>query len=263
MLRVAIIGCGAIGTALAEAVCRGKAGDAWLVAVYDSHRDACEKLRKELKADFAIAGSIAGLLAEKPDLVVEAASQEAVRQYGELVLKSGRHLMVMSVGALLDDGLRGRLVDAAEKSGARIYIPTGAAIAVDALKAANIGKLKSVTLTTRKPPAALGIKGEIKAAKVIYRGDAEEAVRGYPQNINVAATLSLAGIGKKRTKVVIIADPKISRNIHELAVKGDFGEFTARIENVPSPKNPKTSYMAALSAIRLLRNFTETTRIGT
>ena len=263
MLRVGIIGCGAIGSVLAEAICSGKAGGAKLVAVYDLHREACERLRRSLGKDFAIAGSITGLLAEKPDLVVEAASQEAVRQYGEPVLKSGRHLMVMSVGALLDDRLRGRLAKAAGRSGARIYIPTGAAIAVDALKAASAGKLRSVTLTTRKPPAALGIKGKMTAAKVIYRGNAEEAVRKYPQNINVAATLSIAGLGKRRTKVVIIADPKISRNIHELEVKGDFGEFTARIGNVPSPKNPKTSYMAALSAIRLLKNFTDVLKVGT
>ena len=248
---------------LAEAMCKGDAGSAELATVYDADGGKAEGLRKSLGKEFSVASSISELLAERLDLVVEAASQEAVRQYGEHVLESGRHLMIMSVGALLDESLRERLMKAAKKSGAMIYIPTGAAIAIDALKAANGGKLKSVTLTTRKPPAALGIKGKLKAAKVIYRGSAEEAVRRYPQNINVAATISIAGIGGKKTKVMIIADPKASRNMHELEVKGDFGQFIAKIENVPSPKNPKTSYMAALSAIRLLRSLTEVLKVGT
>lgn len=262
MLKVGIIGCGAIGTVLARAICRGEAGSAELVAIYDANPEKAEKLGRGL-GNVPIAGSISELLGKKVGLVVEAASQDAVREYGELVLKSGKHLMVMSVGALLDDALAARLMKAAEEAKAGIYVPSGAVLAIDALKAANIGKLKSVELTTRKPPESLGIKEKLTCEKVVYSGNAEEAVRKYPQNINVAATISLAGIGKEKTRVVIIADPAAKRNIHELAAEGDFGRFVARIENVPSPMNPKTSHIAALSAIRLIRNFTETLKIGT
>ncbi len=263
MLKVGIIGCGAIGTVLAKALDRGEAGDARLVTLFDADRKNAESLRATLSHHVHVADGIGEILSEKLDLVIEAAAQEAVRQYGVKILSSGKSIIIMSVGALLDDELLSRLVSAAKGTNASIYVPSGAVLAVDALKAARVGRLKSVTLTTRKPPASLGVKGNLKAPKVIYSGGAAEAVRRFPQNVNVAATLSLAGLGKAETKVVVIADPKTKRNTHELSVEGDFGSFTARIENVPFPENPKTSYIAALSAVRLLRNLTDTLKVGT
>jgi len=261
MLRVGLIGCGAIGSILAEAIDSGKAGDARLAAVFDASEKNVRTLLRRLKKRCAVAHSLGELLSADTDVIVEAASQEAVREYGEKVLQSGKDMVVLSVGALLDRKFLSRMLNAAEMGGARIHVPTGAVLAVDALKAASMGRIISVELTTIKPPRALGIK--VARRTVVFDGAAEEAVKRFPQNINVAATLSLAGIGERRTRVRIIADPKAKRNIHEIKVKAVSGCFQARIENVPSPQNPKTSYIAALSAVRLLKDMSERLRIGT
>ena len=261
MLKVGIIGCGAIGSILAKAIANGEAGDAKLSSFYDVKEECARRLEQKIRGRCCPASSFRELLESDADIIIEAASQQAVREYGEKVLREGKGLVVMSVGALLDDALLARLKTAAKEGGAKIHVPSGAVLAVDALKAAKLGGISSVELTTSKPPHALGIKAAKK--KVVFSGSAEEAVRKFPQNINVAATLSLAGIGKEKTKVTIIADPKLKKNVHVLKVKAKSGDFSATIENMPSPENPKTSYIAALSAIQLLRNLTETVKIGT
>jgi len=261
MLRVGLIGCGAIGTILARAIDSGKAGDVKLAGIFDAHEENALALKRKLECSCIVACSFAELLATDADMIVEAASQKAVREYGEKILRSGKDLVVLSVGALLDENLLGDMLKAAEKSGTRIYVPTGAVLAVDALKAASLSGVDSVELITTKPPHALGVK--VTKKTILFEGTAEEAVKKFPQNINVAATLSLAGIGKKNTMVKIVADPKLKKNTHELKVKAACGNFQARIENAPSPDNPKTSYIAALSAIQLLRDISGRLRIGT
>lgn len=161
----------------------------------------------------------------------------------------------------------------AREKNCRIYLPSGALTGLDGVKSAAVGRIDSVTLTTRKPPAGLsgapylareGIDlSSLREEKVIFEGSAEEAVEGFPRNINVAATLSLAGIGVAKTRVRIIADPKISRNIHEIEVEGEFGRLISRTENLPSPSNPKTSLLAIFSAIATLKSLASPVRIGT
>jgi aspartate dehydrogenase len=161
----------------------------------------------------------------------------------------------------------------AKRHGKRLYVPSGAIAGLDAIKGAMLGRVFKVTLTTRKSPRALegapyvvkkGIDlGALKEPTTIFSGSAEEAVPAFPANINVAAALSLAGIGADKTLVRIIADPACDKNIHEIEVEGDFGRLVTRMENVPSPHNPKTSYMAALSAIGLLQRITASLVVGT
>lgn len=261
MLRVGLIGCGAIGTAIAKAIDGGLAGDVKLATIFDVDPMKAEGLKAALKTAPFVAASFGEMMGSRVDVVVEAASQRAVREYGERVLKSGKTLVVMSVGALLEDELLARMLKAAKDRNAVVCVPSGAIGGLDALKAAKLGGIKSVTLTTSKPPAALGLK--VSEKKIIFEGSAEEAVKKFPQNINVAATLSLAGIGKSETKVRIVADPKLKRNVHEIEVKGKCGVFKARIENVPSPDNPKTSHIAALSAVQLIRGMTSKFWVGT
>jgi len=181
---------------------------------------------------------------------------------------------VMSVGALLDEHLLRRVKDAAEKSGRRVIIPSGALGGVDALKAAKLGGIRSVTLTTRKHPDSLRyspyFKGKIedltgsKEPYVVFEGTAEEAVKAFPASVNVSATLSLAGIGGRETKVRIVADPKVSENIHEVEVEGGFGRMKVIMENVKHHSNPKTSYLAVLSAIETLKSVSSTgVKVGT
>ncbi len=273
-LKVALIGCGAIGTVLAKAIDEKQAGESKLGWVYDLKPRKSEALVKKLRCKPQVAKGASEIYADETvGLVIEAASQLAVEQYSLDVLRSGKDLMVMSVGAFGDDKLLGNVLTAAKQNGRRIYIPSGAVLGIDGVKASELGKIQEVVLTTRKPPTALAysdyikkrrinLKG-LKKPKIVFDGPARKAVRAFPSSVNVAATLSLAGIGFDRTRVRVIADPTIKRNVHEIRVKGKSGEFVTEAKNVPFPETRRTSYLAALSAIRTLRNLSETIRVGT
>lgn len=269
-----MVGCGAIGTVIAEAMDRGEAGNISLIVVYDIIPRMAENLISRLSCKPLIARSLSDIL-ERGDiqLVIEAASQEFIRDYAVNILNSGKDLMVMSTGALLDELTFSRIIDAAEKTGRKVYIPSGAIVGIDNIKSAALGNIKEITLTTRKPPESFKdadlirkVKIDLSSIKrplVLYEGPAREAVKILPQNINVAATLSLAGVGPDKTKVKVIADPTIKDIIHEIQVKGEFGEIYTRAVNKPFPNNPRTSYIAALSAITTLKRITSSIIIGT
>lgn len=216
---------------------------------------------------------IASLSSLGLDLVVEAASQQAARQWAPFFLEAGVEMMLMSVGALVDADFLAHLLELARRSNLQLHVPSGAVGGIDIVKAANVGTLEEVTLTTTKPPEALagspyvtehGIDlFALREPTVIWEGPAAEAVRAFPQNVNVAASLSLAGIGPLRTRVRVVADPAATRNIHEVHVRGEFGEATLRLVNLPSPTNPKTSYLAPLSAVAALRRIASPLKLGT
>jgi aspartate dehydrogenase len=214
--------------------------------------------------------ALAGVI-EAAELVVEAASKTAAPAIIRCTLEQSRDVMVMSVGGLLECATD--LAALAARQGKKIYVPSGAIAGLDAIKGATVGKVSKVTLRTRKPPQ--GLEGapyvvekriDLKALKepaVIFSGPARDAVLAFPANVNVAAALSLAGIGADKTQVRIVADPTSDKNIHEIEAEGEFGKLFVRMENVPSPTNPKTSHMAALSAIALLRRITASLVVGT
>lgn len=270
MLRVGIIGCGTIGTEISKALDK-KTIDAELVGVYDRNKEHCESLLKKLKNKPEILSP--KKLISKADFVVECASQKAVCEFGLSVLKEGKDLMVLSVGALLDSSLLNELILAAKENNCRMYVPSGAIAGIDCLKSASIAKINKVVLSTTKNP--LGLKDapfvlenkidltSFREKTLLFEGSAEDAVKGFPANVNVAAALSLAGIGAKETKVRVFVNPKAKENIHEITVEGEFGKLTCRVENVPSPENPRTSYLAALSAIATLKKLTLPLQIGT
>lgn len=273
-MKVALIGCGTIGTILARAIDRGEAGDVELAWLYDLKPEKSAALAKKMRSQPRLAKNATEIFADKgTDLVIEAASQLAVEQYSVDALKSNKDLMVMSVGAFGDEELLERVKAEARRVGRRILVPSGAILGVDGIKAAALGGIERAILTTRKPPKALaystyvkrkGVKlAKLRKPLVVYEGPAREAVKAFPESVNVAATLSLVGVGFDKTRVRIVADPKLDRNVHEIRVQGKAGEFITEARNVPSPDNPRTSYLAALSAIRALRNLTETIRIGT
>ncbi len=273
-IAAGLIGCGAIGTVIAEAVDGGKAGDIELVAVYDLVKEHAEKLIKGLKKKPVITRDADELITNsKIQIVIEAASPEAVRQYSAKILAENKDLMVMSAAALIEEKLFAEISDIAKKNGRKVYVPSGAIVGLDNIKSAAIGNIEEVTLTTRKPPlsfegAPLVEKKKIDLSTlnkpvVLYEGSAREAVKLFPQNVNVSATLSLASIGPDETKVRIITDPKTKTITHEIHVKGDFGELETKTVNQPFPTNPKTSFIAALSAIATLKKISENIIIGT
>lgn len=257
--RIALIGCGAIGSVLAKAV-KDKKVRADLVLAYDIDKKALKKFCS--KFGCTPVNDFEKTLGSSVDLVLEAASQAAVREYIPEALAAGKDVMIMSVGALVDPILLDSISISAKENNCKVYLPSGAIAGLDAVKAAKNAGLDKVLLTTRKNPKSLGIE-QVKKEKIIYEGPALEAVQKFPANVNVAAALSLAGAGPEKTIVKIIADPSVERNIHEIRAVGKSGIIETRVENTLCPDNPKTSYLAALSAIETLRKITENLEIGT
>jgi aspartate dehydrogenase len=272
VVGVGIIGCGAIGSEIALAVCDGKAPGASLVGLLDQEQNRAISLTKRLRHPVPTFATIAPFVATPGlQMVVECASPTLVRACAEDILLANKDLLVMSSGAMADITLFERLSKIAVEQGRRLLIPSGAIGGIDAIRAAR-DHLEQVTLTTTKPPRGLsGSPGfrpwedtNLDKAQVIFEGSAIKAIELFPANINVAITLSLAGIGPHRTNVKIIADPTATVNIHEIHAIGDFGDIRITLRNKPHPRNAHTSHLAVLSAIEILRvNCSDGARIGT
>jgi len=206
--------------------------------------------------------SLGDLLSLGPDLVVECAGHSAVKAYAGPVLAAGLDFIIVSTGSLADEALWNEVQAAAAKSKGRVKLVAGALPGVDALSAAKLAGLTKVTLRSSKPPKAWkGTPAEqmhdldaISARTVIFSGNARQAALTFPKNANVAATAALAGIGFENTTVELVADPHVTQNRHHLEAEGAFGSMSLEINANPSPDNPKTSHIAALSIMRLLEN---------
>ena len=267
-IKVGIIGCGTIGGAIAKACQNVLAGSIDLIAICDIDKEKAFQLAMTLKGKVPVLGM--SELIKKSGLVVEAASASVSAKVLSSCVSAKRDCLIMSVGGLIG---KEKLLARAMAIGVRVYIPSGAISGIDGLKSAMAGGVTSVTLTTRKPPKGLlgapylkdnyidlsNISGET----VVFEGSVEDAVKGFPQNVNVSAVLSIAGIGAKKTKVRIVTSPEYTGNVHEIEVMGVSGKITTRTENVPSATNPKTSALAIFSAIATLRSAASSVRIGT
>lgn len=272
MKNIALLGCGAIGTQIAIAIDSGKIPGR-LTQIYDSEKSRAETMVAKLKHKPVIVENFHLLSSGPVDIVVEAASQQAVKDVALSVLQNRKDIMIMSVGALLDDAIFEVLLDACKEFKKTIYLPSGAIAGLDAIKSVK-NEIDSVLLTTTKNPKSLkGAKffetsnidiDNIAEKTTIFDGNAENAVELFPANINVAALLSLCGIGSEKTKVRIVADPATDKNTHNIQVIGSFGKMSFSIENIPDKNNPKTSRLAILSAIEKLRDIcSDDIKIGT
>jgi aspartate dehydrogenase len=256
--RVCLVGYGAIAASVVQTLPRHAEGRAAIVGVLA--RPGGEAAARARLGDVPIFARREDLLDARPDIVVECAGHAALAAHGEAVLAAGVDLIVVSSGALADDALARSLRGAA--STARVLIPAGAVGGIDALAAMRLGGLDSVRYRSIKPPLAWrGTPAEraidldrIAVPTVAYRGAARDAARLYPKNANVAATIALAGIGFERTEVEIVADPAARHNMHEIEAAGASGTLSLRLVNLPSPDNPKTSALTALSVVRALLN---------
>lgn len=255
-MRLAILGCGAIGGELVRFA--AKEPDIEAVILYDVVPERAKAVAAFTKKARAVARP-EDLLSEC-DFFAEAASQAAAKEWLPKAVAAGRSLLAMSLGALEDDKFRTKLIQDARKKGVKIYLPSGAICGVDGLKAGALAGLKSVTLVTTKPPESLGLKTD--KWTIVFDGPAREAVKKFPQNVNVAAALSIAGIGFDDTRVQVVADPLATRNSHKIIIEGAFGRARIEVENLPSPNNPKTSYLASLSAIATLKRLLEPVQLG-
>ncbi len=271
-MRVGIIGGGTIARLFLEHIRRGELGDAQIVAI--AGRSGASR-GKPLAQEHGVAfvTGLDALLDARPDVVVEAASHEAVRDYTEGLLAKGVAVIVLSGGALCDDALRGRLEQAATKSGALLYVPSGGIGGLDALKAACVAGVEEVTIAVTKPPAAWkGIPyveklkvdlARLTGPQVLFDGSAREGVPHFPANVNIAAVLSMAGIGFDRTRLKVVADPGLTHNTHFIEIRGKTGNISIKLENVPAPENPKTAWLACYSALAALKLVKAPVRYGT
>lgn len=237
--KVGLIGCGAIAKLIAKAI-EQKLVVCDELILYDRDKTKAEALKNSLRFPVTIVNGVEEMLELNPKVVVEAASQQAAREYTEQIVEKGIDLIVMSTGALLELNLQNR----------RIHIPSGAIGGLDALSSAALAGIGEVVLTSRKNPRALEMNN--KETTVVYEGTAEEAALLYPREMNVAATLALT-VKPAKVRVKVVSDPEVHRNTHEFRVKWQFGEMFLRFANDPHPENPRTSALAAWSAIKLLQ----------
>lgn len=253
-MKVGIIGCGAIANIITTSIVPEDNGID-ITHFYDNDVERAENL-----ASFA--DGVAALdfdeMLKNVDLVLECASPASVMEYAPRVLEKGLDMIVMSIGAFMDEDFYNEIEKLAKENNAKVHLPSGAIVGLDGIKAVAKFGLKEVNLVTRKSPKSLG--RDIDEEVVLFEGKASEAVKQFPLNINVAATISIAC--HRDIDVKIIVDPKVDRNVHEITAKGDFGEFKTTTMNYPCSANPKTSMLAALSAIRLLKSFNETICVG-
>ncbi|RAI43829.1 aspartate dehydrogenase [Rhodoplanes roseus] len=264
-MRLGLIGYGAIARTLLGTLAaqHGGAPAELVVLCRPGARARAEAVLSDHPAlQWRVVETCDALLAESPDLVVEAAGHEAVRQHGAAVLAAGTDLVIASIGALADATLHADLRAAAERSGARLHLPAGAVGGIDILAAARLGGIDAVTYTSRKPPAAwAGTPAEglvdlatLDREAILFEGDARAAARTYPKNANVAATIALAGIGFERTRVRLVADPAVAGNVHELTLRAACADVDLRVAGRPSPDNPKTSLSTGYSIARAVLN---------
>jgi aspartate dehydrogenase len=264
-LRVGIAGLGAVGLEVARRLIGGVEGLTLTAVAVRDEAKARSALQGGNNLDFTTPQALAG----DCDVVMECLPPPVFRDVAVAAIERSRIFMPLSVGQLL---VHWDLVDLARANGARILVPTGALIGLDAVRAAAEGEIRSVTMVTRKPPAGLdgapylvergiSVVG-LNAAKLVFSGTAREGARGFPANVNVAAALSLAGIGPDRTLLEIWADPTIDRNTHRIEVDADVARFSMTIEGIPSA-NPRTGRIVAPSAVAALRGLVSTLKVGT
>src|SRR3989442_4145321 len=271
LMRGALLGGGTIARLVLEHVRGGEFPGMEIVAV--AGRNGSFRGRG-LAREFGVSyvSRRAAVVAARRAAVVEAASHDAVREHLVALLEAGIGVVVLSIGALADDRLRYAAEDAARRSGALLYVPSGGIGGLDALKAACAAGVDEVSIQVAKPPAAwkgipyvaaLGLDlNRLHSVLTQFEGPPREGVPHFPQNVNIAAVLSLAGIGLDRTRLTVVADPALTLNTHTIRVAGASGRFTVVLENVPAPENPKTSWLACYSALAALRSIQSPVRDG-
>ena len=266
-LRVAIGGLGAIGMDLAHALDAGIEGlRLTAVASRDQHKARAQVAALACEPRVVAARE----LADHADVVVEAAPAVAFDDIAEPAIQQGRIFVPSSVGQLLS---RDALIEHARETGARIVVPTGALLGLDAVRGAAEGGIDSVTMVTRKPPGGLAgaphlVNNNIDVSNLsepllVFEGSARDGAIGFPANVNVAAALSLAGIGPDRTSLQVWADPTVTRNTHTIRVEAPSVRFEMKIENVPSTANPRTGMLTPLSVLATLRGLVAPLKVGT
>lgn len=258
-MNIGVIGAGAIARFLLGKVNQSQHETLRITSVFVRDREKYQLL--ESAFGVTVYTNLEEFLGSEIDLVVEAANIEAVKTLLPSVMKA-KDVVVISVGALANEALLAEVSVLAAAYKTAVHLPSGAIGGLDLLQNAHaLGTVTSVSLTTRKPASSL-VEEAIDEARIVFEGKAVDAIRQFPKNMNVAIVLSLAGIGIEKTRVCLVADPHIDKNLHHVEVIGDFGEATFSISNNPLPENPKSSYLAAMSVLGTLERMGKNMKIG-
>ncbi|MEN6396655.1 MAG: aspartate dehydrogenase [Methanoregula sp.] len=252
MLRIGLLGCGNIGHIIAQ-----HAEGFVISAVYDKVPERAAEIAGLCHGNAY--GDFSAFLDADIDIVVEAASVSAARGHAREVLLHNKNLVIMSVGALTDSEFKDDLVAVARKTSTKIYVPSGAIFGLDNLKIGQISPITKLLLKTTKSPQSLGLT--TTSRQRIFSGKAHDCIKSYPKNVNVSVAMGLAA--GQDADVELWTDPAADKNVHEIFIEGSFGEAYIRVKNVPSPDNPATSYLAALSILSLLKNLDSPLVVGT
>ena len=274
--RVGIIGYGSIGKEIIAATRRNEIPNARIVALFDKESTVFNKVDYDtgelnLFSDFDEFYN--SDIYSNIDIIIECASKGAIKEYGKKIIDSKKDLIVLSVGAFSDEKYLIELQNLSNLNNTKILIPTGAIAGLDSIRSVK-KYLNTLTIVTTKNPKSLIGAPYFKSSKirideilketVLFEGNAVDAIELFPANVNVAVSVALAGIGLVKTQVKIVADPTLSVNKHEIVGEGTFGKIQIVVQNIPSPSNPRASYLASLSAIECLRGLcNENFRIGT
>jgi aspartate dehydrogenase len=267
MLKIGLIGYGAIGKDVVSYIKEDKVTGVKVEAILVRNKEQYEELKT---GEFTVTDDEEWFFSSCLDVIIECAGHEAVYLYAVKALSSGSHFITVSVGAFSDQQLYDEVTGAAKKHERKLILPSAAIGGLDRIAASSINELEEVKLITRKPPAAW--RGTIAEESVdldtisevytIYEGTARESAKLFPQSTNVSAALSIAGVGFDRTKVEVLVDPEVNHNTHQIVAKGYFGEVELTIQNTPSADNPKSGYIVAMSICKALRNLTSPVVIG-
>lgn len=261
-MRIGLIGTGTIGTFLLDELNRKHSiNDYHITAVFDERTKSEATLQEQARTyDFTYHSCIEQFLAEPIDVVVECANIAVVEKFARDIVKQ-KSLLIISIGALVSTNLLKDLQSLSKQSHKKVYLPSGAIGGLDVIRSAHVlNALDAVDLITTKPAHALTDE-PIQQCTTLYSGPAKEAIQKFPKNANVAITLSMAGIGMEQTNVTIMADPEVTTNTHRVEATGDFGSLSLTLNNLPSPTNPKTSYLTSLSIVSALKSLNETITI--
>jgi len=267
MVSIGIVGCGAVGRAILRAADAGLLGGVRVAGVTSSTRGPAEEFLASLRHRVPFLDTSA--LIDASDVVIEAAGGDVVRPLASAAFARRKGLMAISIGAFIDHP---GIVNEARDAGCRLYLPSGAIAGLDGIKSASMGRIDRVSMVSRKPPVAwkgapylaehgISVDG-LTHEQELFSGPARVAAKGFPQNLNVSAAVSLAGIGPDATTIRVVAVPGLARNCHDIEVEGEFGLFRFHVENIPS-ENPKTGRLTTLSLLRSVRDLADPVRIGT
>lgn len=258
-MNIGLIGAGAVATFLLKEINQNQLENIHIKSILVRNTEKYRLL--ESKFGVKLFTDLNSFLDSEIDIVVEAANIHAVKTLLPTVIKK-KDVVLISVGALADEALLNEISNLVQKHKYTVHLPSGAIGGLDLLQNAHaLGKVYSVSLTTRKPASSL-IDEDIHEAKVVFEGKAIDAIKQFPKNMNISIVLSLAGVGIEKTRVCLVADPHIEKNIHQVDITGEFGEATFSITNHPLPENPKTSYLAAMSILGTLKRMNGKLRIG-